>query len=66
MRGLDNNRSQFKILIGGEGLSSRGHTGQEGEREEATIGGFQRIKSTGKSRVIRILSYGLSIHFHRS
>jgi hypothetical protein len=53
-------------LIGGEGLSSRGHTGQGGEREEVATGGFQRTKTRGKSRVIQSLSYGLSVHIHGS
>jgi hypothetical protein len=44
------------ILIGGEGLSSRGHTSQVGERVEAIIGGFQRTETRGKSRVVWSLS----------
>jgi hypothetical protein len=47
-------------LIGGEGLSSIGNTGQGGEREEVAIGGFQRKKSTRKSRVIQNLLYDFS------
>jgi hypothetical protein len=42
-------------LIGGEGLSSRGHTGQGGEREEAVAGGFQRTEDQRKSRVIQVV-----------
>jgi hypothetical protein len=37
-----------RYLIGGEGIPSRGHTDQEGEREEAVASGFQRTKTIEK------------------
>ena len=43
MRGLDKKGSVFNILIGGEGISSRGQTSKGRKREEAT---------TGKRRII--------------
>jgi hypothetical protein len=60
MKGLDHKGPRFNILIGGEGLSSRGHTGQGGERAEATIGEFQRTKTKGKEELYETCHIGFS------
>jgi hypothetical protein len=58
-------------LIGGEGLSSRGHTGQGGEREEVATGGFQRTEPEGRAESYKLViqgfpytSMGLSLDSH--
>jgi hypothetical protein len=48
-------------LIGGEGISSRGHTVQGGEREKAAMW-VSEDKSHRKRRVIQSFSYNISIH----
>jgi hypothetical protein len=52
--------------IGGEGLPSRGPTGQAGERAKATTGGFQRTEATWKNQIVHSLSYGFSLRIHDS
>jgi hypothetical protein len=51
----------LRSWIGGEGLPSRGHEYQGGERVEAATGGFQSTEDTQKSRIIQSLSYMFSI-----
>jgi hypothetical protein len=45
MRVVDHKGSRFNIFLGREGISSRGHIGQGGNKEEVT---------TGKRRIIQI------------